>query len=315
MRPRRKRPPTLSPAGLDPYVHEHTLGTPWPSLGELMDRGERLVVFAEVEGPPPGWYHQALENIQETPYRFEGSADFTCTPNRGDPDASLFLLNHWVPSATPPTAPMPSTSTVSTPSSTALAAHATRARIAAQLHRRQLLRHRRPRRGRRDAQRRRVTTLKTRRPGAEDRRLWTAPAGYLMILVVRLLISGVIYLIANAVGLLVAAGVLDDMSIDGSTFMTAVLIFTAVEVLIQPLLTQIAVSNAGALVGSSALIATLVGLIVTEWLSDGLTIDGALTWVLATVIVWAAALLAGLILPVFLLKTRSNEQYAMNTFR
>jgi putative membrane protein len=36
--------------------------------------------------------------------------------------------------------------------------------------------------------------------------------------------------------------------------------------------------------------------------SDGLTIDGALTWVLATVIVWAASLLAGLILPVFLLK-------------
>jgi len=125
--------------------------------------------------------------------------------------------------------------------------------------------------------------------------------------VLRLLISGVIYLIANTVGLLVAAGVLDDMSIDGSAFITAVLIFTAVEVLIQPLLTQIAVRNAGALVGSSALIATLVGLIVTEWLSDGLTIDGALTWVLATVIVWAAALLAGLILPVFLLKRAARS--------
>ena len=125
--------------------------------------------------------------------------------------------------------------------------------------------------------------------------------------VLRLLISGVIYLIANTVGLLVAAGVLDDMSIDGSAFITAVLIFTAVEVLVQPLLTQIAVRNAGALVGSSALIATLIGLIVTEWLSDGLTIDGALTWVLATVIVWAAALLAGLILPVFLLKRAATS--------
>ncbi len=40
-------------AGLDPFLHEHTLGTPWASLGELIDRGERLVVFAEAEGPHP----------------------------------------------------------------------------------------------------------------------------------------------------------------------------------------------------------------------------------------------------------------------
>jgi hypothetical protein len=86
----------FSRAGLDAYVHEHERGTPWASLGELIDRGERLVVFAEAEGPPPGWYHQAFESIQETPYRFEEPADFTCAPNRGDPDASLFLLNHWV---------------------------------------------------------------------------------------------------------------------------------------------------------------------------------------------------------------------------
>jgi len=125
--------------------------------------------------------------------------------------------------------------------------------------------------------------------------------------VVRLLISGAIYMVANAVGLIVAAVVLDDMSIDGPAFITEVVIFTAVEVVIQPLITQIAFKNAGALVGSSALIATLVALIVTEWVSDGLTIDGALTWVLATVIVWAAALLAGLILPVFLLKRAATS--------
>ena len=120
--------------------------------------------------------------------------------------------------------------------------------------------------------------------------------------VVRLFISGAIYMVANAIGLIVAAAVLDDMSIDGPAFITEVVVFTAVEVVIQPLVTQIAIKNVGALVGSSALIATLVALIVTERVSDGLTIDGALTWVLATVIVWAASLLAGLILPVLLLK-------------
>jgi hypothetical protein len=68
---------------------------------------------------------------------------------------------------------------------------------------------------------------------------------------------------ANAIGLLVANALLDDMSVDGSAFVIAVLIFTGIEVLVQQLITQIAIKNANALVGSSALIATPIGLIVT----------------------------------------------------
>ena len=119
---------------------------------------------------------------------------------------------------------------------------------------------------------------------------------------IRLLISGVIYLVANAVGLLVANAVLDDVSIEGASFLLAVVIFTVVEVVIQPLVTQIAMRHSRALLGSSALIATLIGLVVTTLVSDGLSISGALTWVLATVIVWAAALVAGLILPAIFVK-------------
>jgi hypothetical protein len=90
-------------AGLDGYLHEHRRGSRWATLGELIDRGERLVVFAENEGPPPGWYQQGFEQMQETPYEFAEPEDFSCAANRGDPDASLFLLNHWVsrPSSAP----------------------------------------------------------------------------------------------------------------------------------------------------------------------------------------------------------------------
>ena len=124
---------------------------------------------------------------------------------------------------------------------------------------------------------------------------------------IRLLVSGVIYLVANAIGLLVANALLDDMSIDSSAFVVALLIFTGVEVLVQPLITQIAVKNVNALVGSSALIATLIGLIVTVAVSDGLAISGLVTWVLATVIVWAAALLAGFILRATFVKRAVGE--------
>jgi uncharacterized membrane protein YvlD (DUF360 family) len=119
---------------------------------------------------------------------------------------------------------------------------------------------------------------------------------------IRMLISAVVYLVANAVGLLVADALLDDVSIDGAAFVLAVVIFTIVEVVIQPLVTQIAMRHSRALLGSSALIATLVGLVVTTVVSDGLSISGALTWALATVIVWAAALVAGLILPAIFVK-------------
>ena len=39
-------------AGLAGFVHAQRRLGPWPTLGELIDRGERLVVFAENEGPP-----------------------------------------------------------------------------------------------------------------------------------------------------------------------------------------------------------------------------------------------------------------------
>ena len=41
---------------------------------------------------------------------------------------------------------------------------------------------------------------------------------------------------------------------------------------------------------------------ITTWLSDGLHIEGASTWLFATLIVWLAALLAGLLLPLVLVK-------------
>ena len=91
---------------------------------------------------------------------------------------------------------------------------------------------------------------------------------------VRTLISAALHLGANAIGLLVAALVLDDMSIDASAFVFAVVIFTVVEVIAQPLIQKIAIKNVHALVGSVALITTFVGLVVTDLISDGLSITG-----------------------------------------
>ena len=83
-------------AGLGPYLHAHRPDESWSTLGELIERGERLVVFAEEAGPPPSWYANAFEAMQETPFLFLSPEEFSCETNRGGPDAALFLMNHWV---------------------------------------------------------------------------------------------------------------------------------------------------------------------------------------------------------------------------
>lgn len=125
---------------------------------------------------------------------------------------------------------------------------------------------------------------------------------------IRMLIRIGIHLLANAIGLTVAAWVLDGMTITGPAFVIAVVIFTLVEVVADPLVTKIAIRSVPALRGGVALVTTFLGLLITTWLSDGLQISGAQTWVLATLIVWLAAVIATLILPVLLVKNVADQR-------
>ncbi len=118
----------------------------------------------------------------------------------------------------------------------------------------------------------------------------------------RLLASLVLTLLANTVGLVLASIILDGFSINSLAFVTAVLIFTVTEVVAGPLITKIALSNAPSLLGGIALVTTFVGLLVTDVLSDGLSITGVSTWILATLIVWLCALIASLLLPLVIFK-------------
>jgi putative membrane protein len=126
--------------------------------------------------------------------------------------------------------------------------------------------------------------------------------------VIRLIFRTIVALAANAVGLIVAAAVLDDMHLDVAGFVVAVLIFTVVFALLQPFLMVQLRRSAPAALGGIGLIATLASLIITDLISDGFTIDGAVTWLLAAVIVWATSVLATFILPFLGLKKFLEER-------
>lgn len=127
---------------------------------------------------------------------------------------------------------------------------------------------------------------------------------------IRLVVRTLIAVAANAVGLIVAASVLDGMDIDVASFIVAVVIFTIVFAVLTPFLAvQLRRLGNGA-IGATALIATLVSLIITDLLSDGFTISGVGTWVAAAVIVWLAALVAAFVLPFLGLKKYLDEKRA-----
>lgn len=104
--------------------------------------------------------------------------------------------------------------------------------------------------------------------------------------VIRTIARAALSLLANAVALVVAAVLLDKVSLTLGGFVLAVAVFTGVAIVVEPLIRQTAVRNAPAILGSTALVATLVSLIVTVILTDGLQISGSLTWIMATVVVW-----------------------------
>lgn len=125
---------------------------------------------------------------------------------------------------------------------------------------------------------------------------------------IRFLVRTLIALVANAVGLIVAAIVLDDVHLDAASFVVAVVIFTAVFVLLQPFLAVNLRRMGPGMLGVVSLLATLVSLIVTDLLTDGLSISGVLTWILAALIVWLVALVATLLLPFLGLKKFLDER-------
>jgi uncharacterized membrane protein YvlD (DUF360 family) len=128
--------------------------------------------------------------------------------------------------------------------------------------------------------------------------------------VIRLLVRTAIVLLGNAVGLIVASLVFDDFEIDVTGFIVSLIIFTLAVALLTPFLESVLRRNrsSSAALGGVALISTFAALVVTDLVSDGVSISGVGTWIGATVVVWVASLLAIFILPFLGLKKYLDER-------
>ena len=92
-------------SGLVEKVYRGPPAGPFPTLREMIDSGQQVVVYAENHGGGAPWYTRGYDAaLQETPFTFQRPAllttpanwPATCRPNRGTDGAPLLLINHWV---------------------------------------------------------------------------------------------------------------------------------------------------------------------------------------------------------------------------
>jgi uncharacterized membrane protein YvlD (DUF360 family) len=122
-----------------------------------------------------------------------------------------------------------------------------------------------------------------------------APTSKESTMKLRLIRIGLV-LAGNALGLLIASILIDDLEVSGAAFVIAVVVFTVLTLLLDPVVSRLAEKYADALTGGAALISTALALLLTAWISDGLAIDGAGTWLLATILIWLVTAIVGVVL-------------------
>jgi hypothetical protein len=93
-------------SGLAGKVYRGPPAGPFPTLREMIDSGQQVVVYAERVGGGASWYTAGYDAaLQETPYSFKRRTALltepanwpaSCKPNRGPEDAPLLLMNHWI---------------------------------------------------------------------------------------------------------------------------------------------------------------------------------------------------------------------------
>ncbi|CUH50403.1 hypothetical protein [Ruegeria atlantica] len=111
--------------------------------------------------------------------------------------------------------------------------------------------------------------------------------------------SALALLAGNAIGLLLSTLLLSGFAIKPISFIVVVIVFTLVQVVAEPLILKLGEKKAPSIKGGIALIVTFVGLLVTDLITAGLTVGGVANLLAATLLVWLGALIASVLLPIY----------------
>jgi hypothetical protein len=87
-------------AGLMPYVHTQAAGAPWPTLGEMIQHGDHLVIFnadqTSTGGSSFAWLNDRFAKTWETPWDNKVPADFArCDADRGTKGNDIYVVDTY----------------------------------------------------------------------------------------------------------------------------------------------------------------------------------------------------------------------------
>jgi len=87
---------SFADAGLLPLLATHTTGAAWPTLGQMIDSGRRVVVLTDSQGGQRPWLLPVFSEAWDTDFSAATTADFTCDVLRGSFSNRLIILNHFL---------------------------------------------------------------------------------------------------------------------------------------------------------------------------------------------------------------------------
>ncbi len=68
----------------------------WPSLGEMVATGKRLVVLADDENQGFSWWHDEHDETRMTDYSYQSDDEFDCDNDRGNDSATMLQIAHYI---------------------------------------------------------------------------------------------------------------------------------------------------------------------------------------------------------------------------
>ena len=87
----------INKVGLLKYLHTQDVNSIWPKLQTMIDSNKRLVILSDKNdaNEKQSWYHYVWNFAVENKY-----GEINCEFNRGSPENSLFIFNHFITSLT-----------------------------------------------------------------------------------------------------------------------------------------------------------------------------------------------------------------------
>jgi hypothetical protein len=113
----------------------------------------------------------------------------------------------------------------------------------------------------------------------------------------QILLRAVLLLGSWAIGLLVAAWVVPEVSLSASGFIVAVVVFSLAQAVLSLSIVKLPHGYASLLLGGTGLALTVFALSLATAVTHGFTIRGIASWVATTLVVWLVTTIGAVSLP------------------